>query len=440
MIYHWPSNNSGLKIFLRAYSPHRKSTIDALSSDWAGDGMHPRLFVVSAGNCLDQNAWLTHPVHLETESIHDPAQSWNALTVGAYTDKVQITGQDTEHYQPIAVAGSLSPFTSTSFTWQKGAPWKPDVVVEGGNAGRDGDFACGMPSLSLLTTHHGLQERLFTTTNATSAATALVARMAARISAEYPALWPETVRALIVHSARWTPQMEIEFLGGATPTARRNKLLRHCGYGVPSLERALWSAGDSLTLIVQDSVQPFYKTKDGVKTKDMHLHALPWPNDALLDLGELNVSLRVTLSYFIEPNPGARGAGSKYSYQSHALRFEVRRPGESTKHFLSRINRLARDEEEGTSTAAPDPDWTVGDQLRRRGSLHSDVWNGSAAELADRGFVAVYPAAGWWRRRAKLQRYDRHARYALIVSIEAPESPIDLYALVAAKIEAEIAT
>lgn len=417
------------------------STIDALASDWAGDGLRPRLFVVSAGNCSDPNAWLTHPVHLETESIHDPAQSWNALTVGAYTDKVLITDWGAEHYEPIALPGSLSPFTSTSFTWPpKGTPWKPDVVLEGGNAARDGAFASEMASLSLLTTHHLPQERLLTTTNATSAATALIARMAARISAEYPALWPETVRALIVHSARWTSQMETEFAVGTAPTARRSKLLRHCGYGVPNLERALWSAGDSLTLIVQDAVQPFEKTKDGVKTRDMHLHALPWPVDALQQLGEFEVSLRVTLSYFIEPNPGARGAGDKYSYQSHALRFEVRRPDESTKVFLSRINRLARDEEEGTSTASPDAGWTIGDQLRRRGSLHSDVWTGSAAELANRGFLAVYPAVGWWRRRARLQRYDRQARYALIVSIEAPESPVDLYALVAAKITTEVPT
>jgi Subtilase family len=417
------------------------STIDALASDWAGDGARPRLFIVSAGNCSDPNAWLTHPVHLETESIHDPAQSWNALTVGASTEKVQINDQDAEHYQPIALPGSLSPFTSTSFTWQqKGPPWKPDVVLEGGNAASDGGFASEMASLSLLTTHHLPQQRLLTTTNATSAATASVSRMAARISADYPALWPEAIRALIVHSARWTAQMEDEFATGTTPTARRSKLLRHCGYGVPSLERALWSAGDSLTLIVQDRLQPFEKSQSGIKSRDMHLHDLPWPAEALLELGELEVSLRVTLSYFIEPNPGARGAGDKYSYQSHALRFEVRRPGESTKPFLSRINRLARDEEEGTSTAAPDQGWTIGDQLRRRGSLHSDVWTGTAAELANRGFVAVYPAVGWWRRRARLQRFDREARYALIVSIEAPESPLDLYELVAAKIAAEIPT
>jgi hypothetical protein len=125
-------------------------------------------------------------------------------------------------------------------------------------------------------------------------------------------------------------------------------------------------------------------------------------------------------------------------YQSHALRFEVRRRAETTPQFRSRINRLARDEEEGTSTASPDPGWRIGDQLRRRGSIHSDVWSGTAADLANRGVLAVYPAAGWWRRRQALERYDRAARYSLIVSIEAPEIPVDLYALIEAQIALQV--
>ena len=47
----------------------------------------------------------------------------------------------------------------------------------------------------------------FTTTGDTSAATAQVARMGAQILADRPALWPETVRALLVHSAQWTRAM-----------------------------------------------------------------------------------------------------------------------------------------------------------------------------------------------------------------------------------------
>src|SRR5690606_24537506 len=119
---------------------------------------------------------------------------------------------DTAYYQPIAPEGSLSPFSTTSQTWQAHWPLKPDVVFEGGNAAKDAFGAVPMPSLSLLTTHSKPNEYLFTTTNATSAASALAARMAAQLMAEYPELWPETIRALIIQSAQWTPAMLQTFL------------------------------------------------------------------------------------------------------------------------------------------------------------------------------------------------------------------------------------
>ena len=71
--------------------------------------------------------------------------------------------------------------------------------------------------------------------------------------------------------------------------------------GVPALDRALHSATDALTLVVEDVIRPF----DGNgRMREMHLHALPWPTEALLELGGEKVEMRVTLSYFIEPNPG----------------------------------------------------------------------------------------------------------------------------------------
>ena len=87
------------------------------------------------------------------------------------------------------------------------------------------------------------QERLFTTTNATSAASALGARMAAQLMAAYPALRPETIRALIVHSAEWTAAMRAVYLPAHGQPSKSDyvNLIRHCGWGVPSLERALWS-------------------------------------------------------------------------------------------------------------------------------------------------------------------------------------------------------
>ena len=156
------------------------AAVDSLAADADAAGEHPRLLILSAGNIQDSNAWLNYPLSNETDGVHDPAQAWNALTVGAYTELVQITGPDTAGYAPIAPRGGLSPFSTTSLTWEKHWPLKPDVVLEGGNAAKDLLSAVTADSLSLLTTHHRTAERVFTTTNATSAAMALAARLAAR--------------------------------------------------------------------------------------------------------------------------------------------------------------------------------------------------------------------------------------------------------------------
>lgn len=88
------------------------------------------------------------------------------------------------------------------------------------------------------------------------------------------------------------------------------QLLRYCGFGVPNLQEAMWSARNSLTLIAQDSLQPFDKKQSRYVTRDINLHTIPWPKEVLQDLGEIR-------------------------------------------------------------------------------------WTGTAAELAERGYIAVYPVIGW---------------------------------------------
>ncbi|WP_427914802.1 S8 family peptidase [Ramlibacter sp. MMS24-I3-19] len=417
--------------------------IDRLACDYEGQGEAPRLFVLCAGNTQDSNAWGDYPASLSTNLIHDPGQAWNALTVGAYSELTTISEPYGHQYSPIASAGGLSPYTTTSATWQASWPFKPDIVMEGGNAAIDATgFTSQMDSLSLLTTSHEPHLRLFALSWATSAATALAAGMAARIQAAYPTFWPETVRALMVHSARWSQQMLDTYVPqGVRSQANMRQLLRHCGYGVPNLERILYSAGNSLTMIVQDELQPYHKMGSAIRTRDMHLHALPWPVEQLQALGEAQVTLRVTLSYFIEPNPGERGGIDKYAYQSHALRFAVRRPLETEQAFRGRINAQATAEEQGLpgNAGGTDAGWTVGERTRARGSIISDSWTGTAAQLANRGQLAVFPAMGWWRNRPSHGRFERAARYALLVSIEAPEVEQDLYATVAQQIGVPLA-
>src|SRR5690606_20912579 len=58
------------------------ATIDRLAYDSEEQGDAPKLFIVSAGNINDSNAWKKYPDSNSTDGIHDPAQAWNALTVG----------------------------------------------------------------------------------------------------------------------------------------------------------------------------------------------------------------------------------------------------------------------------------------------------------------------------------------------------------------------
>ncbi|MCG8673256.1 MAG: S8 family peptidase, partial [Pseudomonadales bacterium] len=266
------------------------ATIDRLAYDADAQGEVQKLFVISAGNIKDPNAWMEYPHSNGSDGIHDPAQAWNALTVGAMTNLARITEADAGHYTPIAEIGGLSPFSTSSQTWQAHWPLKPDVVFEGGNVAKDGLGAAWMPSLSLLTTHANSAERLLTTSNATSAASALCARMAAQLMARYSNLWPESIRGLIVHSAQWTDAMKRMFLParGAPTKAQTIELVRHCGFGEPNLDRALWSADNSLTMICEEFLHPFKRERGKEpQLRDMNLHQLPWPLAELEALGDV---------------------------------------------------------------------------------------------------------------------------------------------------------
>jgi hypothetical protein len=149
--------------------------------------------------------------------------------------------------------------------------------------------------------------------------------------------------------------------------------------------------------------------------------------------------MRVTLSYFIEPNPSERGRIRRYRYESHGLRFAVKKPLESEAAFRMRIADFARAEEKGQVVDAQDDGWVIGPQLRHRGSLHTDIWRGSATDLAARGGIAIYPTLGWWREQLRHGKCDGIVRYSLIVSIETNAREVDLYAPVATAIQQKVA-
>lgn len=255
--------------------------------------------------------------------------------------------------------------------------------------------------------------------------------MAAQIMAARPGLWPETVRALIVQSADWTPRMRDHI--PENPSKKEVRILtRRYGFGVPNLGRALASTNNDVSLVIERNVTPFVKEQYRIKTNEMIFHELPWPIAKLTELQNTPVELRVTLSYFVEPNPGERGWNKRHSYPGHGLRFAFKRPEESIDRFRKRVNAAARDED-GSDGGGSGDGWLLGQRLRDRGSLHSDIWRGFASDLAGLNGLAVHPVGGWWREKPALARAERQVRYALILTLRT-DVETDLYTEIANQI------
>src|SRR5690606_6118376 len=124
------------------------------------------------------------------------------------------------------------------------------------------------PALAPLTTDHTYPARSFTTCGETSAATALASGDVANLWSDYPELWPETIRAVFVSSARWTNQM-LSHVPAQPSKTDLAVLFKRYGYGVPDMDRARRSASNALTLIVEDTITPY---KRSANNGSEHIH------------------------------------------------------------------------------------------------------------------------------------------------------------------------
>lgn len=378
-----------------------------------------RLICVAAGNVGAEPDPRAYPSTNQAAELHDPGQAVNALTVGGYTG-LDAVRPERAGLAPVAKAGELSPHTTTGTL---NAPIKPDVLMEAGNACPDGTIAnSGVEELSVLTTSsRHASGRILESDHGTSVATAALAGLAADVSAENPGRIPETIRALIVNSARWPVALKSQL-----PT--RTERIRCAGYGVPNRDAALASTSRRATLIHEGRMAPY--SKDG-KLDALHLLCLPLPHDELLALGAATASLAITLSYFVEPHEtrSTRYAGAW-------LQWDLQRQNEPVADFLARINDADRD-----PNAPPDPAdswaWEIGTQVRRRGSVQSDRLEIEAAALAGDRLIGVFPAGGWWKDHLKT-RAGTEIPYSVVITIDVGDVDLDVYSLVSARIPTEI--
>ena len=298
--------------------------------------------------------------------------------------------------------------------------------MEGGNLAIAGTLTdASVPTLSALTTSHrhtagqplGLMAM-------TSEATARAANLAARVWAVEPRLRPETTRALLVHSASWTPQMTAQF-GGL------NDRLLACGYGLPSLRLAQECAAGRATVVVEDAMpnavveeepkkeppkRKETKTTESKLRRKVKLYRVPLPHELLGD-DDHDVELRVTLSYFAEPNKFGRTI-----FHGLDLKWDMQGPQESEDEFLQRLNVLKRpmtaDGKRAKVISKDSFPWDIGIRLRSRGTVQSDRWRGKMSALVGDKLIAVVPVLGWWDARRALKKQEM--RFSLVVSVIGP--------------------
>ena len=394
------------------------ATSAAIDETLYNGGNPESLLLVSAGN-VDRSDGVDYPDYLWNNSVEDPAQSWNALSVGAFTEKIMIDDAEYEGRQMVAPRGGVSPFSRTSKLWDKNMLIKPEILMEGGNAFWDGQGNFQWHDDLMLATTDAREFCTFSAFNATSAATALAGRLAGAIKHYNPELSVLSIRALMIHSASWTEAMkEMCTVNGQLD---KDLLMHTCGYGVPDWNKAVATHESCVTFVSEGELKPFAQSGSELKHVNMHLFKLPWPKDVLLALGETEVTMRVTLSYYIQPSPGIKGKLKKFSYPSELLRFEVSTSQDTEETFIHRVSNTAT---EGENVLGNDTNrWRIGINRRNQGSIHSDFICEPAAQVAAYDKIAISPATGWWKTRGSM--LDRGVKYSIVISLETPD--VDIY-------------
>jgi len=387
-----------------------------------------RLFVVSTGNAdvADVGLLEGYPQLNLEQRLENPAQAVNALSVGAYTTKIRLPPHsDFDGAAVIASEGGISPSTSSS---ARGGIIKPEVVLEGGNIAIVGGLPdTSIPTMTTLTTGHQHEVSPLAQIAMTSEATAHAVRLAADIWRHDAGLRSETVRGLIVHSADWTPEMMGQF-------PNLDERLSIVGYGVPDPVLATTCATDCATVIVEDRLSnaieeevlkrtpPKRRTTKKTETKrhrEVKFFRLPVPEDVMLASPDTEVELRVTLSYFAEPNEFR-----KRVVHGLDLKWDMQGPNETEAQFMERMNKLRRPKLPKGQKYKPAKGykWDVGITRRSRGTVQSDRWTGAASVISEPKLIAVVPVLGWWEQRDILRTLS--LPFSLIVTLRAKGLPI----------------
>lgn len=388
----------------------------------AWNGGRGRLLVVAGGNADTITDPADYPyINLGPPHLQQPGQAWNVLTVGGYSALDVLTAEDTSkgYPAPLAAADQLSPHSRTAIVANR--PIKPDIVMEAGNtapgAGLENPDAQGLSILTLQSTAGGAGS-LLRRTYKTSPAAAAASNALAQIAAAHPELAPSTWRALLVHTARWPDAAVAQF-----PDQR--DLLRSFGYGVPRPDLAMASDSNRPVMVYEGSLKPSRHVGSKVDRQADFIE-IPLPEDELHAIGESDVDLTVTLSYFAEPTDNL----TRRAYAGGRLRWDLQGPTETADGFRARINKVVH--EQGVTPGSGSYPWVIPADARSRGTLQHDHTTVPASHLAGTRLLAVYPVLGWWEDGR--EGWDKDLPYSVVISVDLGEVDLDVHALVSASL------
>lgn len=451
--------------------------IDALSTTF------DVLVIQSAGN-LPSNSPAPHPGivdHLVAGRAHpdfllepssriaNPGQALQVLTVGSVAYDV--------FESPDRRSLATHPLAPSSFSRAGPGIWgviKPELVELGGDhiytAGPQPRVATPSiakhcyPSL-VRSTLHGPGPLIDRDAVGTSFAAPKVTHIIAALQAALPTASTLLYRALVVHSARWpdwamnevrafkNARDDVKRVQGrlsrqrsaakkkgqppppATPIdvsqrearrARLNDLIRHIGYGLPSLERALHDHPQRTT---------HHTNRPGrITVGTCNVHRVQLPAALRVQSAKVEVLIEVTLSYAAPPRRTRR---TPKRYLATWLDWKSNRRGESLASFTA---RALTDEDVATDGSKDGIPWTIGSAVdngivpgvsRSAGTVQKDWAYTTLGKLADDFCIAVVAHKGWSRDPGATVAYE------LVVSFEVVDQRVPIYEQISAVVEVE---
>lgn len=394
------------------------------------------LFIIAAGNISSNygqvnNPGIKHyinngqeyPNYLLNNSsrIANPAQSCFSLTVGS----ICLIKYDAVDKESFGEKNFPSSFSRTGpGIWDM---IKPDVVEYGSDWVKEKNLN---PNLS--TEMDTCPELLKSTLNGgrgigrdaigTSFAAPKVSNIAASLQKSFPEFSSLTYKALIVQSARW-PDFAFN-----NP---ENKWLRHFGYGVPSINRAIENSENRITFIAEGKINAV----------SSDIYSVKIPEVIRRQGDDYSVLIEVTMSY----KAGVRRTRRRTkSYLASWLTWESSYLNENFEKFSTRILKNIEQPEdvEDDGDLPPENDsirWTIRenknwppiDGLRRQDSSVQKDWTiiDSFRLPSDLSF-AIVGHKGWEKD------FTKEVPYSIAVSFEILGENINIYEMI--RIENEV--